>query len=193
MNPKNFARSIIWKIADSTFLRARPTSVSQNVLLETYRTGSIAGLPAPDWRGLGFRTQSQNDEDGYLLYIFAVEVCCGDGRESNTANLILYHGCTGLPVDGDHGLAKQARQFYSGQPNTMYRPPKIVHRWVTAGKHQRVVDRERIVRRYRSSLDRHRRNRLLALAGNRCHQAPWCGDRDKPLMGSNRIRHCSLF
>jgi hypothetical protein len=142
MNLWNFARSIIWKITDSTFLRARPTSVSQKALFESYRAGSITGLPPPDWRGLGFRTHSQNDEDGYLIYIFAVigfqsrrvvEICCGDGRESNTANLILYHGCTGLLVDGDQSLASQAQNFYSSHPNTMYWPPKIVHCWVTAG------------------------------------------------------------
>jgi hypothetical protein len=138
MNPKNFARSVIGKITGRTLREAGTSPVCQKVLLEVYRSGSITGLPPPDWRGLGFRTQSQNDEDGYLLYIFAVigfqsrkvvEICCGDGQESNTANLILYHGCTGLLVEGDRDLATRARRFYSRHPNTTYWPPKIAHCW----------------------------------------------------------------
>src|SRR4051812_2080380 len=46
------------------------------------------------------RVNSQNGEDGILLYIFSVigftnrkcvEMCAGDGMECNTANLIIQH------------------------------------------------------------------------------------------------------
>src|SRR5262249_25897765 len=50
----------------------------------------------------GFRAYSQFEEDGILLYIFSmigfrsrkvVELCCGTGDESMSANLIINHGC----------------------------------------------------------------------------------------------------
>jgi len=57
-----------------------------------------------------FRNYSQNGEDGILWYVFSligtvnktcVEICAGNGRECNTANLIINHGWTGLLFDGD--------------------------------------------------------------------------------------------
>lgn len=59
---------------------------------------------------VGFRVFSQNDEDGILLFIFSiigttnkrcVEICCGDGIESNSTNLIINHSWEGLLFDGN--------------------------------------------------------------------------------------------
>ncbi|WP_250502846.1 hypothetical protein [Caballeronia sp. AZ7_KS35] len=76
-----------------------------------------------------------------MLYIFAVlgfntrrvvEVCCGNGQESNTANLLVNHRCTGLLFEGSEALASAARQFYAEQPSTMFWPPTVVRDWITA-------------------------------------------------------------
>lgn len=89
----------------------------------------------------GFRVYSQNDEDGFLLYIFSlvgltnkrvVEICAGNGFESNTANLIINHHCIGLLFDGDHNNVSRAKKFYETNLNTKYWPPTIVHAWITA-------------------------------------------------------------
>ena len=56
---------------------------------------------------IGFKQYSQHNEDGILLYIFSligqtnkicVEICCGNGQENNTANLLINHGWTGLLI-----------------------------------------------------------------------------------------------
>jgi len=116
-------------------------SVAQKTLFETYRVNAFQGFRPPDWRDLGWSAYSQHDEDGYLLYIFSalgfntrrvVEVCCGNGRESNTANLLLNHRCTGALFEGSEALATVARQFYSEHSATAFWPPAIVCDWITA-------------------------------------------------------------
>lgn len=115
--------------------------VAQKGLCEIYRGHAARGLPRPDWHDLGFRIHSEHDEDGILLYIFSllgltnrklVEICCGNGAESNTANLLINHRCVGLLFDGDAQLVEQARSFYAANPSTRIWPPKILHQWVTA-------------------------------------------------------------
>ncbi len=115
--------------------------VAQKTLFQLYRQMSTVHALKPDWNDLGFRVFSQNEEDGLLLFIFSligfktrrvVEICCGSGRESNTANLLINHNCVGLLFEGDETRAKQARQFFQAHPDTRYWPPQIVHAWVTA-------------------------------------------------------------
>jgi len=88
-----------------------------------------------------FRNYSQNGEDGILWYVFSlvgtvnktcVEICAGNGRECNTANLIINHGWTGLLFDGDLDNVETGRRFYRKHPDTFTYPPKFVHGWVTA-------------------------------------------------------------
>lgn len=99
-------------------------------------TGHV--LPGID--RIGFKTFSQCDEDGILLYIFSiigvtnkecVEICAGDGIECNTANLIINHGWHGLLVDGNVRRVKNGIKFYERHTNTYVFPPKFVHSWIT--------------------------------------------------------------
>lgn len=92
------------------------------------------------FKEVGFSNYSQHEEDGILLYIFAligttnkkcVEVCAGDGLECNTANLIIHHRWVGLLLDGDESNIQKAKSFYHNHPDTRYWPPKIVHAWIT--------------------------------------------------------------
>jgi len=87
-----------------------------------------------------FRVFSQNGEDGILRYLFdcigaphrrAVEICAGDGKENNTANLIVHHGWSALLVDGDENKVKTGQRFYRENPATALFPPTFVHAWVT--------------------------------------------------------------
>lgn len=68
-----------------------------------------------------FKFSSQNGEDGILLYLFSkvgilnkrfVEIGIGDGRECNTANLILNFGWSGLLIDGDDEQVHMAKLFH---------------------------------------------------------------------------------
>ena len=117
-----------------------PYSAAQIQLQLEYRrmVEDGRGLPRPG--EVGFKCYSQSDEDGILLYLFAVlgvsrklcvEICAGNGIECNTANLVINHGWHGLMVDGDEQHIEQGRAFYSQLPDTCVFPPDLVHAWVT--------------------------------------------------------------
>ena len=89
---------------------------------------------------VGFSCHSQYEEDGILLYIFAligtlnkksVELCSEDGFECNTANLILNHGWQGLLCEGGAWNTYKAQRFYDSHPKTQNQPPVVLHKWVT--------------------------------------------------------------
>lgn len=94
----------------------------------------------PDISEVGFKVYSHTDEDGMLLYIFSiigthsrkcVEICAGNGKECNSANLIINHGWHGLLVDGNKKLVREGIKFYRKNPNTYAFPPKFANAWVT--------------------------------------------------------------
>jgi hypothetical protein len=98
------------------------------------------GVNLPSFPDVGFRAYSQNDEDGVLLFIFAligmtnkrvVEVCAGTCIECNAANLIVNHYWRGLLLDGSAVNIESGRRFYAEHPNTFVRPPVLVHSWIT--------------------------------------------------------------
>lgn len=112
---------------------------TQILLMLKYRELVRAGGPLPTFEDVGFRTFSQFDEDGILLYILsligmttrtAVEICAGVGYECNSANLIVNHGFYGLLFDGDEGNVAKARTFYATRPDTLITPPVVAHAWI---------------------------------------------------------------
>jgi hypothetical protein len=116
--------------------------VAQKLLMQRYRElaqGDSAVLPS--FKDVGFRKYSQYEEDGILLYIFSlipilnrrcVEVCAGNGRECNTANLIINHGWWGHLFDGDPRNVASGRRFFANCRNTALLPPAFTHAWITA-------------------------------------------------------------
>ena len=88
----------------------------------------------------GFRVFSQFEEDGMLLFIFAVmgisqgtfvDIGAADGIRSNCANLALNHGWHGLFIDGSERNVKRGRRFYSRVPHPWVYPPAFVQAFVT--------------------------------------------------------------
>ena len=88
-----------------------------------------------------FRNHSQNGEDGILWYIYslvgttnkkAVEICAGNGKECNTANLVINHGWHVLMAEGDKANADFAKEYYAKHPDTFLIPPFVVNEWITA-------------------------------------------------------------
>jgi hypothetical protein len=125
-----------------------PDAGTQIQLSLTYRHLAATGQPLPRFADIGFKCYSQSDEDGILLYLFAligttkklaVEICAGDGIECNTANLILNHGWHGLLVDGNAAAVETGRSFYARSPHTYVYPPKFVHEWITRDCVNRLV------------------------------------------------------
>src|SRR5688500_6682923 len=87
--------------------RSEPASeaVAQLALAAQYRQQFQQSLEPYRFQDVGFSVHSQHEEDGILLYIFAlvgttdkrcVELCAGTGIECNAANLIVHHKWTGL-------------------------------------------------------------------------------------------------
>lgn len=117
------------------------SQVLQRIISQNYQYFWRSGCPLPNFRDTGFRVYSQNDEDGYLLYIFsligtknmkAVEICAGDGIQCNTANLIINHGWSGLLFDGSEQNIKRGKNFYTSCKDTLNWPPTLVQAWITA-------------------------------------------------------------
>jgi hypothetical protein len=104
---------------------------------------SLAWAQHPNlvFRDVEFRNNSQNGEDGILLYLFslaghgsrrAVEMCAGDGIENNSANLVLHHDWDVLMLDGDADLLARGTAFYGRHQETYRLGPKLAAEWITA-------------------------------------------------------------
>lgn len=96
-------------------------------------------LPLPSFDDVGFRSFSQFNEDGILLFIFAligmgnrraVEICAGNGYESISANWIVHHGFDALLFDGDEGNLAAMWKFYTTRFDTFDHPPRCVRAWI---------------------------------------------------------------
>lgn len=114
--------------------------LQQLQLQQQYREAAARGGPLPATVDVGFGVHSQNDEDGLLLYVFAlagartrivVEIAAGNGIECNSANLIVNHGFTGLLFESNPALVAAGREFYARHPATRFFQPRFVEDWVT--------------------------------------------------------------
>jgi hypothetical protein len=114
---------------------------TQVLLSVKYKELLNSRSPLPDIADIQFRSHSQNQEDGILLYIFSligstnkkvVEICAGDGIECNAANLIINHLWVGLLFDGNKQLIDRGKQYYVENQDTLCMQPSLVHAWVTA-------------------------------------------------------------
>jgi hypothetical protein len=112
---------------------------TQILLTLKYRDILHSGQPLPPLHTTGFRVFSQYDEDGILLYLFAllgtpcrtaVEICAGDGIECNAANLIINHGWHALLFDANPENIARGRRFYARCRDTALTPPTFVPAWV---------------------------------------------------------------
>jgi hypothetical protein len=117
-------------------------TVAQKAVMQQYRLLASVGTDRlPALADVGFRKYSQFEEDGILLYIFSlvppvnrtcVEICAGDGRQCNTANLIINHGWWGHLFDGDERNVTEGRAFFARHKDTFLHPPRFTKAWITA-------------------------------------------------------------
>lgn len=126
---------------------------AQLVLYHTYRDMAARGA-LPKLSEVGFRYRSQFEEDGILLFIFAVigttnktvvEICAGNGTQCMSTNLILNHGWWGFLFDGDQSRVEQGKAFFSNSRDTWIYPPRFTQAWITAENVNDVIRQSGVV------------------------------------------------
>jgi hypothetical protein len=134
------------KLLRSSSDRPSNSQIDQLILANGWKLLENSGQL--NFTNTGFRQYSQHDEDGHLLFIFTilgtlnkttVEICCGDGLECNSTNLIINHGWSGLLVDGDLKNIEKADRFFKGNLSTYGYPPKCTQEWVTCDNINNIV------------------------------------------------------
>jgi hypothetical protein len=94
----------------------------------------------PSFSDVGMSVYSDTDEDGILLYIFAligttnrqlVDMGASSLKGSNSANLLLHHGWSGSLIDADETATSITEQFYKRHPATKVHGPKVLCEWIT--------------------------------------------------------------
>lgn len=107
--------------------------IQQRQLFLYYREKVQAGLQIP-LKDTGFRNFSQFEEDGLLLFIFAVigmehksfvEIGSDDGVNSNCANLYFHFGFNGLFIDANARAIDRGRYFYGRYPHPWFPKPRF--------------------------------------------------------------------
>lgn len=135
--------------AEQLSMFANADAVAQCQLALSYTQRLADGKSLPAFRDTGFKRYSQTDEDGLLLFIFAiigstnkvaVEICAGNGIECNAANLIINHGWHGVLFDGNIDAVNQGRLFYSQNRATYVYPPRFVHAWITKDNINQLIE-----------------------------------------------------
>ena len=100
----------------------------------------------PKFNDTGFRVYSQNDEDGLLLYIFAmigttnkicVDIGFGSPFGANTTNLLCNWGWHGLLIEA--GNMEKSKKFFHSHPDTLIFLPKFQNVWITAENINQVL------------------------------------------------------
>ncbi len=139
---RHFARPILKELGAVLESDSKNEVAAQKTLMQQYRLlASNGNEQLPSMKDVGFRKYSQFEEDGILLYIFSlispinricVEICAGNGRECNTANLIINHGWWGHLFDGNEQNVKFGKEFFSQNKDTFLYSPRFTHAWITS-------------------------------------------------------------
>jgi len=146
MTPKDLNRVARRRVRRIQRKALTPVTGSQRALLQIgqlqlamrYRELAAAGGPLPSYRDVGFGVYCDADEDGILLFLLAVvgadhkvlvDLGSASADASNSSNLVLHHGWTGLLVDGDADNVALAERDYADRG---VMPPTMVSDWITA-------------------------------------------------------------
>ena len=117
------------------------TQIMQTTLQLQYQHWARTHATLPLLRDTGFSVYSANNEDGLLLYLFAligttnqfcVDLAFGVPQGANTTNLLCHRGWTGLLIEASEEQVRQSRQFFRSHPMTWAYPPQILCEWVTS-------------------------------------------------------------
>lgn len=141
-------KRLIKKIIPQPIINVPPTpdltaelinsQINQRQLFFFYQNARNTFTVLPNFSDTGFRVFSQNDEDGLLVYIFAligfsnkklVDIAFATPHGSNSANLICNWNFHGLLIEANE--TKSAHHFFTNHKDTFIYPPKIIKKWIT--------------------------------------------------------------
>jgi hypothetical protein len=114
-----------------------------------WRRLAASGGPMPRFDEVQCRFFSQNGEDGIIWYLLSligdgskrvVEICCGDGIECCSANLVVNHGWQALIFEGNPELVARGQHFFQHCGDAWYYPPEFVNTWVTPDNINELLD-----------------------------------------------------
>lgn len=112
----------------------------QQALVQHYQDAQKNG-ELPPISETGLRVFSQFEEDGKLLYLFAllgmtnktfIEFGSDDGINSNSANLYYHHGFNGLFMDGNPRALERGRYFFNRHRNINREVPTFKQAFINA-------------------------------------------------------------
>lgn len=144
---KNFLKDhfLILKIRN----RFNPAvQIGQRQMFHHYR--ELSGKnELPALADTGFRVYSQYEEDGKLLFIFAVlgmkhktfvEIGSDDGVNSNSANLYFNFGWHGLFIDANKRSIRRGIRFFNKYPHPWFYKPKFVFSKVSRENINQIIE-----------------------------------------------------
>jgi hypothetical protein len=114
--------------------------IEQKELVDYYQEKQLE-KNLPSIEETGFKLFSQFEEDGILLYLFAllgmthktfIEFGGDDGINSNSANLFFNHGFNGLFIDGNEKALSRGRYFFQRHRNENNEQPTFKQAFITA-------------------------------------------------------------
>ncbi|HYD90620.1 MAG TPA: hypothetical protein VEA37_03920 [Flavobacterium sp.] len=149
---KNFLKKYfyIFRVWD----RLSPSTQIHQVQLYHYYRDCKKNNSLPDFNDTGFKVFSQFEEDGKLLYIFAligmgsktfVDIGSNDGVNSNCANLLIHFGWKGLFIDADKTVVNRGKHFYNKYPDPWNYKPKFVCSKVTTDNINSLIESAGII------------------------------------------------
>lgn len=155
VNLKNILYLLTHKNNNNEFPDLRPdfyyNQITQRQLFFHYQNLKSQHLHLPRFSDTGFRVYSQNDEDGLLIFIFAligftnkvcVDIAFASPDGANVTNLICNWGFTGLLIDGSD--MNESKKFFQTHKDTWIYPPKIVQTWVTKKNINNILKENKI-------------------------------------------------
>ena len=104
-------------------------------------------------KDFGFRVFSQFDEDGIIMYLFAVigftnkyclDIAFFNPIGANTTNLLLNWAFGGLLICGKEKEKLVSQDFFKSDYNTWHVPPKIINNWVTAENIKDILSQNKV-------------------------------------------------
>lgn len=122
--------------------------ISQRQLYHYYCDKKESGS-LPQLKDCGFRVFSQFEEDGKLLFIFAIlgmsnktfiEIGADDGINSNSANLYFNFDWQGLFIDGNKKSLSRGERFFSKYPHPWFPKPDFKHAMVNRENINQIIE-----------------------------------------------------
>lgn len=150
---KQRIKILLWKnvasLLEPTTRYATTSRIDQIQISQKYQETVLTMAKGLDFEKVGFNVYSSTYEDGILLYIFSiigttnkklVDIGAGAIKGSNTANLIVNHGFSGLLIDGNPKNLQVSQAYYLNHPETEYFVPQLLSVLITSENVNKILE-----------------------------------------------------